>query len=243
MKTKLNYLVIVMLLISTFGFSQSNSSNGGFLFTIPPSLPPGNIEAFRFRPGLITQIDIPGTGLPFNFGTETQWLSAGKLNTGSQTLYGLRVQRGGKGLVMGYTGPLTSTGTSLTSSNPFIQWVGNDLNLPATDPGNLEFRASTSSSNPASDKLVMTLRADATALFGQYSALIGCTTCTVNPPLTYRGTNTSAAAPSVPSYVNPKVEINSLDKPALSVSNLTTLPPNFRIVNGNVAGLFNQINS
>lgn len=240
MKTKLNFSVILMLFLTILSYAQ-NRSNGTISFTTPiGALPPNNpVEAFRFRSGLVTQLDLGTTfdlsGIP---AATTQWFSLGRLTAPSQTLYGLRVQRAGRGLVMGYSGAVESTTATVatTAGNPFIQWVGSDIN--SITPGDLEFRASTSSNNPLSDKLVMTLRADATTLFGQFSALFG--TGFVTTPLSYKGIE-GVAAPTDPVYVNPKVEINSLNRPALSVSNLTTTPPNFRLINSNVAGLFNQI--
>jgi hypothetical protein len=197
MKTKLNFSVIAMFLVFSLGFSQ-NQSNGAVTFPITGGAP---FETFRFGSGLVTQLDTPGTGASFNFGPTTQWFSIGKLNTPSQTLYGLRVQRAGRGLVMGYTGPLQATGANATTaSNPFIQWVGDNVN--PTSPGNLEFRTSTNPSDPTTDKLAFTLRSNLTALLGETSAFVA-----VQP------------GPIFTKQSSPKLDVNALNIPGIFVSN------------------------
>jgi hypothetical protein len=52
-------------------------------------------------------------------GTNTQWISHGRVNGVAQTLYGSRIQRAGRAMVMGYDGPLQTTGTP-TLGEPFF---------------------------------------------------------------------------------------------------------------------------
>jgi Chaperone of endosialidase/Secretion system C-terminal sorting domain len=185
MKKQTTFSWIIVLFTMTLGFAQNNLSNGIVLTTIPAALPPGNIEAFRFRPGLVTQLD---SGTAFDFLPTSQWFSLGRLNSATQTLYGFRVQRAGRGLVFGYTGSAQTGVNPTTAGNPFIQWVGNNATgTPTTTQGNLEFRTSPSSTVPTDDRLAFTLRSDLTALFGE----------------------TATFVPISASYPSPKVEINS----------------------------------
>lgn len=174
MKTKF-YFTAIILMVLQFTIAQ-NKSRGTLdtstpVATVPnvPDLPPASTEVFRFLPGLVTQID---TGTGFGFTTTNRWFSIGNLtpSSTSQTLYGFRIQRAGRGLLFGYSGTNQSVSPDVPG-NPFIQWVGN--NDPATNatPGNLEFRTSTSSTNPASDRLAFTLRSDLTALLGEVSSI------------------------------------------------------------------------
>ena len=87
-------------------------------------------------------------------------------------MYGIRVQRAGRGLVFGYSGSNDLNGIT-PAGNPFIQWVGNDDPATNVTSGNLEFRTATSSTNPASDRLALTLRSDLTALLGEQSSGFG----------------------------------------------------------------------
>lgn len=171
MKTKLTFSMLAVVCASALGFSQ-NQSNAAVAPAIAPILlPPTTTEAFRFRSGLVTQLDSGGA---FDFLPSTQWFSLGKLtpSSTSQTLYGFRIQRAGRGLLFGYSGANQSGGTPTTAGNPFIQWVGNNATgTPTTTQGNLEFRTSASSTNPLSDQLVFTLRSDLTAFLGQTSAV------------------------------------------------------------------------
>lgn len=61
-----------------------------------------NLESFRFRHGLITQLDVDDSNdpRPFDFLSGSQWLSVGRFTTLNQTLYGLKSQRAGKGLAI-----------------------------------------------------------------------------------------------------------------------------------------------
>jgi Chaperone of endosialidase/Secretion system C-terminal sorting domain len=168
MRTKFTFTMLAVVCTVALGFSQNNRSNGTVLTTITPpvpAFPATTTEVFRFRPGLVTQLD---SGVGFDFTPASQWFSLGKLTPSAtaQTLYGFRIQRAGRGLVFGYSGANQSGGTPTTPGNAFIQWVGNNVGTTVT-PGNLEFRTSPSSTNPASDRLAFTLRSDLTALFGE----------------------------------------------------------------------------
>lgn len=172
MKTKFTFSMLVVVCATTLGFSQ-NQSNAPVATSITPTLlPPTTTEAFRFRSGLVTQLDSGGA---FDFSLSTQWFSLGKLTPSAtaQTLYGFRIQRAGRGLVFGYSGANQSGGVPTTPGNPFIQWVGSDTNIPATTQGDLEFRTSSSSINPASDRLAFTLRSNLTAALGETFTGVG----------------------------------------------------------------------
>jgi hypothetical protein len=200
MKTKLNFSAFLVILFTTVSFAQ-NQSNGVVASAITGGAP---FEAFRFRSGLITQLDTPGIGASFNFGPTTQWLSLGKLNTATQTLYGIRVQRAGRGLVMGYSGAIQATGANATAAgNPFIQWLGDSATptTASTSQGNLEFRTSTSSTDPTTDRLAFTLRSNLTALLGETSAFV---------PVQ----GSLATRQSVP-----KLEVNTLNIPGVFINN------------------------
>ncbi len=190
MKKFLQFSMFLFLGFSAIGNAQNNSSNGTVNTSVPPfSLPPGNIEAFRFRPGLITQLD---AGAGFDFTTGSQWSSLGRLSSVNQTLYGLRVQRAGKGLVFGYSG--LPQGTSLTPTAgdyPFIQWIGNSA--AGVGAGDLRFETAPDPTNTVSN-LVFTLRSNGTALLG--------------------------TTPN--SSVFPKLEINSVDIEGLSVKTINS---------------------
>jgi Chaperone of endosialidase/Secretion system C-terminal sorting domain len=159
-------VVQLILLGTTFAIAQNNTtfSSSTNVFSVTTPLATG--EPFRFASGLVTQLD---TGAAFDFLPTSQWFSLGKFTPSafSQTLYGFRIQRAGKGLVMGYSGGNQSSGIT-AGGNPFIQWVGNNqVGTPLTAQGNLEFRTSPSATDPTSDKLVFTLRADRSALLGE----------------------------------------------------------------------------
>ncbi len=173
MKTKITLAVLVLFIYST-GFGQ-NRSRGLITTTDPilvvPGLPSGT-ESFRFRSGLVTQLD---QGASFTFEADKRWFSLGRLDVGTgattRTLYGLRLQRSGQGLTMGY-GTLASTPNA--ASNPFIEWIGNNGLSPTVDAGNLEFRTATSPGGPGGpgiSRLSLTLRSDLTSLFGETSSI------------------------------------------------------------------------
>jgi hypothetical protein len=140
-------ILLTACALSATTFAQLNQSNGTVPVTITPAataLGGANIEAFRFRPGLVTGIEnplAPTTTNILNFTPLDQWFSLGRLNAPTQTLYGLRIQRAGRGLAMGFTGPVQPMGATPTLGNAFIEWIGN---TPGGGPasGNLDFRFS-----------------------------------------------------------------------------------------------------
>jgi hypothetical protein len=165
MKTK---LIIISIFLSITSFAQNNRSDGtvtgNFTGAIPTQQFSGQ-EIFRFRPGLVTQLDDGGS-----FTTETsQWFAIGRVGgTGTifnQTFYGLRFQQPNRALLMGYT--------SSSPNNPIIQWGGNGLSV-----GNLEFRVSTSLGSvgaPANDVLVATMTKEGNTFFGIDQTALGAT--------------------------------------------------------------------
>jgi hypothetical protein len=95
-------------------------------------------------------------------GTAGQWISHGRVNGAAQTLYGSRIQRAGRALVMGFDGPLQNT-TTPTLGDAFIQWIGN--NSSSVTPGNLEFRVADNPTN-AAPKTVLQMSANGTVTVG-----------------------------------------------------------------------------
>jgi len=187
-----------LIALATGSVFAQNKSNGTIVTAspiLPSLLPPGNTEAFRFSPGLITQLDL-GTG--FDFTSSSQWSSLGRLSTTGQTLYGLRVQRAGRGLIFGYSG--APQGSTPTLGTPVIQWVGEG----AVTPGDLLFRTSASSTSATSTQ-VLKLRSDATAVLATASKY------ETGNIVTYPGFNSDT------DYLIPKLEINYIDAEGLSV--------------------------
>lgn len=146
---KKNILLLALFFVTmTFAQNQSSGSVFSSIFNpIPQQF--GGQEIFRFQPGLITQLDA-GTAFDFN---ASQWFSIGKLNTGSQEVFGLRFQLKNRALTMGYqdTGDI----------NPRIQWIGDGF-AASTD---LEFRVSNSFISTSST-LVSTMTNDGKTYFG-----------------------------------------------------------------------------
>jgi hypothetical protein len=166
---KLKYLImkkittILVLLFTAISFAQIalpgpspiplgfNQSFGGVKSSINFPIPQqfGTGEIFRFRPGLITQLD---SGSSFGF-TNSRWFSIGRLNTGSQNVYGLRFQLPNKALTMGYQ--------DINDINPRIQWIG----AGSSSATNLEFRVANSFTSTAST-LVTTMTNEGKTYFG-----------------------------------------------------------------------------
>lgn len=149
----LNFLkVVIVLLISTnFALAQTNQSDGGITSPIiNPSPQFGGQEIFRFKTGLMTQLDDGSFGI----GANDRWFSMGSYNFLPQTSYGLRFQVNQKALLMGYE--------DIGNINPRILWVGE----PTQNLGNLEFRVSTDFGLPFASDLVATMRNDGSTIFG-----------------------------------------------------------------------------
>lgn len=146
--------VFAIVLCTHFSYAQNNQSLGTVgLTTISPSAgfsTAFTTEAFRFRSGLVTQLENQGTSL-FGFTAADQWHSLGRVNGAAQTLTGLRCQRAGRGLLFGFDGPLQS-GTTPTLGDPIIQWGGN--NTLSVTPGDLLFRNFTSPTSAAPDQVL-----------------------------------------------------------------------------------------
>ncbi len=114
-------LTALLMLAGIAGFSQNNSSQGAVSTTIPLS-PLGAQEIFRFKPGIVTQLQA-GT---FGFSTTDRWSSFGEIVTppSNQRLHGLRIQDSGKALVMGY---------SSAEQTGFIQYIADGLDIRFSD--------------------------------------------------------------------------------------------------------------
>jgi hypothetical protein len=126
-------LLFVFLMGITLSFAQ-NRTNGNVITGIPPATPPVANEAFRFRSGVVTQLQ-SGTGFGFS---SSQWFSIGEVNTGSQMVYGLRFQLPNRALTFGYQ--------DTSDTNPRVQWIGNSDN-----EGDLEFRFADSFTSTTSE--------------------------------------------------------------------------------------------
>jgi len=142
--------LFITLFFTAFCFSQNQSfgSVQSSIFTPIPQQFSGG-EIFRFRPGLVTQLD---SGTDFGF-TSSRWFSIGRLNTGSQTVFGLRFQLPNRALTMGYQ--------DLNDANPRLQWIG-DSTFSGTD---FEFRVANSFTSTSST-LVATMTNDGKTYFG-----------------------------------------------------------------------------
>jgi len=145
---KITFLFAFLFSALCFSQNQSFGSVQSSIFTPIPQQFSGG-EIFRFRPGLMTQLD---SGTDFGF-TNSRWFSIGRLNTGSQTVYGLRFQLPNRALTMGYQ--------DLNDANPRIQWIGAS-SFAGTD---LEFRAANSFTSTSST-LVATMTNDGNTFFG-----------------------------------------------------------------------------
>ncbi|WP_046755050.1 tail fiber domain-containing protein [Kordia jejudonensis] len=167
---KITLLLALLFAGITFAQNQSSGSVFSSIFNPIPQQFSGQ-EIFRFRPGLVTQLDA-GTAFDFN---SSQWFSIGKLNTGTQEVFGLRFQLKNRALTMGYQ--------DVGDDNPRIQWIGD------TTKSNLEFRSATSFTSTSST-LNATMTFDGRTFFGKplasnepmvgidYSTLTGSSTKT-----------------------------------------------------------------
>ncbi len=135
--------------IGPFPFIPFNQSSGNVATSITNPIGAQSGEIFRFRPGNVRQLD---SGTTFNF-TNSRWFSLGRVNTGSQNVYGLRFQLPNKSLTFGYQ--------DITSANPRIQWIGSGADL-----GNLEFRVATSFTSTNST-LVARMTNEGNTFFGE----------------------------------------------------------------------------
>lgn len=137
-------------------FGQNNKSRSTITQTAaiaPASTVLGASEIFRFRSGVITQLQ---TGVDFTFGATDRWLSLGQVAAGSQTFYGSRFQYDGRAFVTGYS--------SASPNTPRIEWIHNG----STTAGNLEFRTA-SSFTSATSTLVASMTPLGNTYFGDIS--------------------------------------------------------------------------
>lgn len=138
----------MFLLTYSVFYGQFNFSSTQIVNPIPPTTPAAPSEIFRFQPGNVTQLDA-GTGFGF---TSSRWFSLGRLNTGTQTVYGLRFQLPNKAVTFGYQ--------DISDDNPRLQWIGTGANL-----GDFEFRVA-NSFNSTFSTLVATMTNDGNTIFG-----------------------------------------------------------------------------
>ena len=151
-----------LLLFILLGFNLTiaqNQSVGTVASSITnPVGPQFTTEIFRFRPGLVTQLDfnaIPGQGFDF---INSRWFAFGRVPAGTQTFYGLRFQLPRKAITMGYN--------DLNALNPRIEWIGD---LGTGNLGNLEYRVGTSQGvvgAPGANILVATMTKEGNTNFG-----------------------------------------------------------------------------
>jgi hypothetical protein len=145
---KITFVFALFFAAIAFGQNQSFGTVQSSIFNPIPQQFSGG-EIFRFRSGLVTQIDA-GSGFGF---TNDRWFSIGRLNTGSQTVYGMRFQLPNRSITMGYQ--------DINDANPRIQWIGAS-SFSGTD---LEFRAANSFTSTSST-LVATMTNDGKTFFG-----------------------------------------------------------------------------
>ncbi|MEM6515886.1 MAG: tail fiber domain-containing protein [Bacteroidota bacterium] len=132
-----------------YGQATVNQSNGIVNTTINNPTGIQADEAFRFRSGNVRQLDA-GSSFTFN---NSRWFSLGRVNTGSQSVYGLRFQLPNKSAIFGYQ--------DINDVNPKIQWVGTGSSL-----GDLEFRVADSFTSTNSS-LVATMNNEGKTQFGR----------------------------------------------------------------------------
>ncbi|MEM6686978.1 MAG: tail fiber domain-containing protein [Bacteroidota bacterium] len=141
--------IIVLLTLFCVGITYAQNESSGSIATTITTPPPLTGETFRFGPGIVTQLDA-GSAFDFN---ASQWFSLGRLNTGSQSVYGLRFQLKNRAITMGYQ--------DVGDINPRIQWIGDSF-ARGTD---LEFRVANNFVSTTST-LVATMTNDGKTFFG-----------------------------------------------------------------------------
>lgn len=142
--------IILLLALFFSGMVLAQNQSAGPvqpIINVPIPQQFGGTEIFRFNPGIVTQLD---SGFAFDFNS-SRWFSIGSLNTGSQTVYGLRFQLPKRSVIFGYQ--------DINDNDPRIQWIG-------TDKSNLEFRAADSFTSTSSI-LNATMTFDGRTFFGE----------------------------------------------------------------------------
>jgi len=152
MKKVLFFLSLFSACIA-FGQATTNQSLGTVNNSITNPIGGQPDEVFRFRTGSVRQLDA-GSNFTFN---NSRWFALGRVNTGSQTVYGLRFQLPNKAALFGYQ--------DINDTNPRLQWVGTGANL-----GDLEFRVADSFTSTTSD-LVATMTSEGNTVFGRVRSL------------------------------------------------------------------------
>lgn len=152
---KLLFLFACLSIQFFYGQATTNQSIG-FVSNvindpIPVLIPNNSEEIFRFKTGNVTQLD---DGFTFDFNS-SRWFSLGRVETDTQTVYGLRFQLPGKALTYGYQ--------DISDANPRIQWIGQGANL-----GDLEFRVADSFTNTTST-LVAKMTSEGNMILGNPS--------------------------------------------------------------------------
>jgi hypothetical protein len=140
---------ILLLAVFFTGITVAQNESSGSIATSITTPGPISGETFRFGSGIMTQLDA-GSGFGF---TNDRWFSMGRLNTGSQSVYGLRFQLPNRAVTFGYQ--------DLNDANPRIQWIGAS-NFAGSD---LEFRVANSFTSTAST-LVATMTNEGQTIFG-----------------------------------------------------------------------------
>ena len=153
MKTKLLFFGMLLSLNFTFGQATLNQSTPGVQSFISNPISAIGNEIFRFRSGLVTQLDLGNNfDLTATSPLDSRWFSIGRVNTPSQTVYGLRFQDRNKAVVFGYE--------DIDNPNPRIQWIGTGAGL-----GNFEFRVANSFNSTVST-LVAKMTSSGNTIFG-----------------------------------------------------------------------------
>ncbi|TDP60209.1 tail fiber domain-containing protein [Flavobacterium dankookense] len=199
MKIKLLFFIFFV----TGSIYSQNRSFGGISTTIPATPSLGVQEIFRFRSGAVGQLD--GTTTDYNFAANSKWFALGRVNAGTQSFYGLRVQELQRGLVFGYT--------SSSLNNPRIEWIGSSTPGVAS-LGNLEFRVGDGFGGPGGpglNTLVSTMTSSGNTIFGPQTG---------NPFTT--STN------------QPRVGVFSNNTVALDVRSINTIATSISASGGNV---------
>lgn len=142
-------ITLLLALFFVGMISAQNESSGTIATTISTPSPLSG-ETFRFGPGLVTQLD-GGSAFDFN---ASQWFSIGRLNTGSQQVYGLRFQLKNRAFTAGYQ--------DTNDINPRIQWIGDSF----AEKTDLEFRVANSFTSTNST-LVATMTHQGKTFFGK----------------------------------------------------------------------------
>lgn len=141
---------ILFVLFSFYGYSQQNLSR---LNVINSGLPSTSPFSFQFGSGSVGGLDFGTfTSQPTNF-TNSRWWTIGSLQTGIQTVFGLRFQLPNRALTFGYQ--------DVNQSNPRVEWINN-----SSVGSDLEFRSANSFTSTNS-LLIAKMKSNGTTVFGE----------------------------------------------------------------------------